>query len=30
MEKAGLRAILADAIFAAYRRSQELGKLQGK
>jgi pyrroline-5-carboxylate reductase len=27
LEKAGLRAILADAILAAYRRSQELGKL---
>jgi pyrroline-5-carboxylate reductase len=26
LEKAGLRAILADAIIAAYRRSQELGK----
>jgi pyrroline-5-carboxylate reductase len=30
LEKAGLRAILADAILAAYRRSQELGKLQVK
>jgi pyrroline-5-carboxylate reductase len=27
LEKAGVRAILADAILAAYRRSQELGKL---
>jgi pyrroline-5-carboxylate reductase len=27
LEKAGLRAILADAIFAAYHRSQALGKL---
>jgi pyrroline-5-carboxylate reductase len=30
LEKGGLRATLADAIFAAYRRSQELGKLQEK
>lgn len=30
LEKAGLRAILNDAIFAAYRRSQELGKLSEK
>lgn len=30
LEKAGLRAILADAIFAAYRRSQELGKFNQK
>ena len=30
LEKAGLRAILADAILAAYRRSQELGKLSEK
>lgn len=30
LEKAGLRAILADAIIAAYRRSQELGALSEK
>ncbi|MFN8487359.1 MAG: pyrroline-5-carboxylate reductase [Caldilineaceae bacterium] len=30
LEKAGLRAILADAVLAAYRRSQELGKLSEK
>ncbi len=30
LEKAGLRAILNDAIFAAYRRSQALGKLSEK
>jgi pyrroline-5-carboxylate reductase len=30
LEKAGLRAILADAIFAAYHRSQALGKLSDK
>jgi len=30
LEKAGLRAILADAILAAYHRSQELGKLSEK
>jgi pyrroline-5-carboxylate reductase len=27
LEKANIRAILDDAIFAAYRRSQELGNL---
>jgi pyrroline-5-carboxylate reductase len=30
LEKAGVRAILADAILAAYHRSQELGKLGEK
>lgn len=30
LEKGGLRAILADAIFAAYRRSQELGQSNQK